>query len=239
VTWVSERPGRGVSGRPRRGVSGRPRRGVSDRVTGRPVSPRAFRPLGIEAVVLGPPTAQDGLTRREGVAVWRRLPGHAAVFDRVAGTSQAGVIDGTSDLLAVRVVVLTTASRQRGLRAPAVGGRAARALEAGTAGEPNPLPPQPGWLLLVDEGPGETWLYLAEERDPARAVRSFIGRRGRTDFARARRRTRVAGWASAAILGGFGLGVYAPPLGLGGAGQAAGGLLVAAGLALLVAVRAR
>ena len=108
----------------------RPRRprGVSDRVTGRPVSPRAFRPLGIEAAVLGPPTAQDGLTRREGVAVWRRLPGHAAVFDRVAGTSQAGVIDGTSDLLAVRVVVLTTAGRQRGLRAPAVGGRAARAL---------------------------------------------------------------------------------------------------------------
>jgi hypothetical protein len=218
------------------------RRVVPDKVAGRPVAPRAFRPLGIEAALLGPATGQDRLTRREGVALWRRLPGHAAVFDRVAGTSPAGVIDGAADLLAVKVVVLTTAGRQRGLdvlvSAPAVGGRAASVLGAG-AGEPDGLPPEPGWLLLVDEGPGETWLYLAEEPDPARAVRAFLGRRGRTDFARARRRTRVAGWGSAAVLSGFGLGVYAPALGAGGAVQAVGALLVAGGLALLVTVRGR
>src|SRR6266699_2703169 len=63
-------------------------------------------------------------------------------------------------------------------------------------------PPPTGWLLLVDEGPGETWLYLAEERTPGEALAGFIGRRGRTDFARARRRSRLGGLASAGIFAG-------------------------------------
>jgi hypothetical protein len=105
-------------------------------------------------------------------------------------------------------------------------------------GGPDGLPPAPGWLLLLDEGPGETWLYLAEEQDPALAVHAFLGRRGRTDFARARRRSRLTGWGSAAVAGGLGLVALAPPLDLGGAAQAAGALLAAGGLALL-AVRGR
>jgi hypothetical protein len=213
---------------------------MADQVAGRPVSPSAFRPLGIEAAMLGPATVQAGLTRREGVAVWRRLPGHAAVFDRVARSrpGSAGVIDASGDLLAVKVLVLTTAGRQRGLREAALAGRAATVLEAG-AGAHDGLPPEPGWLLLVDEGPGDTWLYLAEEGDPERAVRSFVGRRGRTDFARARRRTRWAGWGGLAVAAGFGLGVYAPALGLGGPGQAGGAALVGGGLWLLASARPR
>lgn len=54
--------------------------GRPNRVEGRPLSPRAFRRFGIEAVVLGPATAQEGLVRREGVAIWRRLEAHAPLF---------------------------------------------------------------------------------------------------------------------------------------------------------------
>ena len=70
-------------------------------------------------------------------------------------------------------------------------------------------------------------------------MRAFVGRRGRTDFARARRRTRFTGWGSAAVVAGFGLGVWAPALELGASGQVAGGVLVAAGLTLLVGARGR
>src|SRR6266496_888607 len=63
------------SGEPQRGApvntpAGRPDR---DRVEGRPLSPRAFRHFGIEAVLVGAAVRQDGLLRREGVAIWRRL----------------------------------------------------------------------------------------------------------------------------------------------------------------------
>ncbi len=142
--------------------------GRADRVEGRPLSPRAFRHFGIEAVVLGPATAQDGLARREGVAIWRRLEAHAPVFDRVA--EQAG--GGEDGLLAVRVVVAATPSRDRAMHVPALGVRAARA-QAAAEGPP----PATGWLLLVDEGPGETWLYLAEEGEPAAVLAGFLGRR--------------------------------------------------------------
>ena len=85
--------------------------------------------------------------------------------------------------LPVRVVVAATPARDRAMRVPALGERAARVQ---AAAEP---PPVAGWLLLVDEGPGETWLYLAEEEHPAAVLEGFLGRRGRTDFARARRRS--------------------------------------------------
>src|SRR6266496_5772788 len=63
------------SGEPQRGApvntpAGRPDR---DRVEGRPLSPRAFRHFGIEAVLVGAAVRQEGLLRREGVAIWRRL----------------------------------------------------------------------------------------------------------------------------------------------------------------------
>jgi hypothetical protein len=137
--------------------------------------------FGIEAVVLGPATHQHGLVRREGVATWRRLAEHAPVFDRAA----AGGKLEDDGLLPVRVVVATTRARDRALRVPAVGERADRVarLAEGPA-------PRAGWLLLVDEGPGETWLYLADEQEPAAVLDGFLGRRGRTDFARARRRSR-------------------------------------------------
>src|SRR6266568_2604210 len=171
------------SGEPQRGApvntpAGRPDR---DRVEGRPLSPRAFRHFGIEAVLVGAAVRQEGLLRREGVAIWRRLEPQAAVFDRVA--EQSGGAEG--ELLAVRVVVATTPARDRSLRVPAVGERAARVTAAAER------PPPTGWLLLVDEGPGETWLYLAEERAPDEVLAGFLGRRGRTDFARARRRSRL------------------------------------------------
>lgn len=199
-----------------------------DQVAGRALSPRAFRPFGVEAVVLGAPTLQEGLVRREGVAVWRRLPQYAPVFDRAAAGREAG------DLLTVRVVVATTRARDRALRVPALGERAA--LAAAAAAGPPPAGP---WLLLVDEGPGETWLYLGEEPDPAAVLGSFLGRRGRTDFERARRRSRAAGIASAALLAGLVLAVYSPALGWGRAGTLAGVLLVVAAVALLVRVRPR
>ena len=128
-----------------------------DRVEGRALSPRSFRPFGIEAVVLGPPVTQEGLVRRQGVAVWRRMDEHGPVFDRLAATAAVDP-DG---LLPVRVVVAATPARDRAMRVPAMGERAARVQ---AASDP---PPAAGWLLLVDEGPGETWLYLPEEDHPA------------------------------------------------------------------------
>ncbi|HEX3202804.1 MAG TPA: hypothetical protein VHW42_12845, partial [Actinomycetes bacterium] len=83
-----------------------------DRVEGRALSPRAFRPFGIEAVVLGPPAPQEGLVRREGVAVWRRMAEHGPVFDRLAA---AATVD-PDGLLPVRVVVAATAARDRAMR---------------------------------------------------------------------------------------------------------------------------
>jgi hypothetical protein len=200
-----------------------------DRVEGRALSPRAFRPFGIEAVVLGPPTTQEGLVRREGVAVWRRMAEHAPVFDRMAATATVDR-DG---LLPVRVVVAATPARDRAMRVPALGERAAR-VQAAT--DP---PPEAGWLLLVDEGPGETWLYLAEEDHPAAVLDGFLGRRGRTDFARARRRSGVGSLASLGLLAGLFLVIYGSALGLGPPGQLAGAGMIVACLAALVAARPR
>jgi hypothetical protein len=200
-----------------------------DRVEGRALSPRAFRPFGIEAVVLGPPTTQGGLVRREGVAVWRRMAEHAPVFDRMAATATVDR-DG---LLPVRVVVAATPARDRAMRVPALGERATRVRAA------TDPPPEAGWLLLVDEGPGETWLYLAEEEHPAAVLDGFLGRRGRTDFARARRRSGIGSLASLGLLAGLFLVIYGSALGLGPPGQLAGAGMIVACLAALIAARPR
>ena len=205
------------------------RRARPDRVEGRALSPRAFRPFGIEAMVLGPPTNQEGLVRREGVAVWRRMAEHGPVFDRLAATAPVDP-DG---LLPVRVVVAATPARDRAMRVPAVGERAAR-VEAVTED-----PPPAGWLLLVDEGPGETWLYLPEEDQPAAVLDAFLGRRGRTDFARARRRSGIGGLASVGLLLGLFLVIYGSALSLGPPGQLAGAAVVVVALAALIAARPR
>jgi hypothetical protein len=206
----------------------RPRPG---RLEGRPLSPRAFRPFGVEALVVGAPTLQEGLVRREGVAVWRRLPEHAPVFDRLA---EAAGVD-SDGLLPVRVVVAVTPSRDRAMRVPATGERAARVLAAAER-----LPPETaGWVLLVDEGPGETWLYLAEEHDPAAVLAGFLGRRGRTDFDRARRRSRLGSLGTVGLLLGLVLAIYGTAMGLGTAGQAIGGTVIAASLLTLVRARPR
>ena len=203
--------------------------GRADRVEGRPLSPRAFRHFGVEAVVLGPPASQEGLVRREGVAIWRRLEKHAPVFDRVA--ARAG---GEQELLAVRVVVATTPARDRAMRVPALGERAARANAAAEG-----PPPAGGWLLLVDEGPGETWLYLADETTPSQALAAFLGRRGRTDFARARRRSRVGNLAGMGLFIGLALIVYSPAANLDLTGQALGAALVVLCVGALLHARPR
>jgi hypothetical protein len=221
----------------------RPRPG---RLEGRPLSPRAFRPFGVEALVVGAPTLQEGLVRREGVAVWRRLPEHAPVFDRLAdatgvdqpegsGEPQGGAPVDKDRLLPVRVVVAVTPSRDRAMRVPATGERAARVLAAAE----RPLPETAGWVLLVDEGPGETWLYLAEEDDPAAVLAGFLGRRGRTDFDRARRRSRLGSLGTVGLLLGLVLAIYGSAMGLGTAGQALGGTVIAASLLTLVRARPR
>jgi hypothetical protein len=219
-------------------------RGRPGRLEGRPLSPRAFRPFGVEALLLGAPTVQEGLVRREGVAVWRRLPEHAPVFDRLAATAEVGQPEGSGDppggspdgreLLAVRVVVAVTPARDRAMRVPATGERAARVLAAAEG----PVP-DAGWVLLVDEGPGETWLYLAEEEDPAAVLAGFLGRRGRTDFDRARRRSRLGSLGSVGLLLGLVLAIYGGAMGLGTAGQAIGGTVIAASLLTLVRARPR
>ena len=201
-----------------------------DRVEGRALSPRAFRTFGIEAVLLGPPVVQEGLVRRDGVATWRRIAEHGPVFDRLAATAAVDP-DG---LLPVRVVVAATPARDRAMRVPAMGERATRVQAA--AGHPNGSAP---WVLLVDEGPGETWLYLAEEEDPAAVLDGFLGRRGRTDFARARRRSGVGSLASLGLLAGLVLVIYGSALDLGPAGQLAGAGVLVASLAALVAARPR
>jgi hypothetical protein len=203
-----------------------------DRIAGRALSPRSFRPFGVEAVVLGTASAQEGLVRREGVALWRRLPEHAPVFDRVAAGAAAGPDAG--GMLAVRVVVATTPARDRALRVPAVGERAARALAVAEG-----PPPATGWLLLVDEGPGEVWLYLAEEDHPVDVLDGFVGRRGRTDFGRARQRSQVGNVASVGMLVGLGLIVYGGALGLGPVGQVLGAAVIVAALVALVRARPR
>jgi hypothetical protein len=200
-----------------------------DRVEGRALSPRAFRPFGIEAMILGPPARQEGLVRREGVAVWRRMAEHAPVFDRLAATATVDP-DG---LLPVRVVVAATASRDRAMRVPAMGERTARVQAVAEH------PPPAGWLLLVDEGPGETWLYLAEEEHPAAVLEGFLGRRGRTDFARARRRSGIGSLATLALLAGLILVIYGSAVGLGPGGQLLGAVLIVVALAALVAARPR
>jgi hypothetical protein len=201
-----------------------------DRVEGRALSPRAFRTFGIEAVVLGPPVVQEGLVRREGVATWRRIAEHGPVFDRLAAT--AGV--DPDGLLPVRVVVAATPSRDRAMRVPALGERAARVQAAAEHAE-GAAP----WVLLVDEGPGETWLYLAEEDDPAAVLDGFLGRRGRTDFARARRRSGVGSMASLGLLAGLFLVIYAGALGLGAPGQLLGAAMIVTSLAALITARPR
>jgi hypothetical protein len=203
-----------------------------DRVAGRALSPRSFRPFGVEAVVLGTLSGQEGLVRREGVALWRRLPEYAPVFDRAAAGAAAGPDAG--GVLAVRVVVATTPARDRALRVPALGERAARALAVAEG-----PPPATGWLLLVDEGPGEVWLYLAEEDHPVDVLDGFVGRRGRTDFGRARQRSQAGNLASVFLLVGLGLVVYGAVLGLGTVGQVLGGLVVAGALVTLVRARPR
>jgi hypothetical protein len=200
-----------------------------DRVEGRALSPRAFRTFGIEAVLLGPPVMQEGLVRREGVATWRRIAEHGPVFDRLAATAAVDP-DG---LLPVRVVVAATPARDRAMRVPALGGRAGRVQ---AAAEP---PPAAGWLLLVDEGPGETWLYLADEDHPAAVLEGFLGRRGRTDFARARRRSGIGSLASLGLLLGLFLAIYGSAIDLGAPGQLAGAGMILASLAALVAARPR
>jgi hypothetical protein len=206
-------------------------RGRPGRLEGRPLSPRAFRPFGVEALLLGAPTVQEGLVRREGVGVWRRVPEHAPVFDRLAAT--AG-LDERDQPLSVRVVVAVTPARDRAMRVPATGERAARVLAAADG----PVP-DAGWVLLVDEGPGETWLYLAEEDDPAAVLAGFLGRRGRTDFDRARRRSRLGSLGSVGLLLGLVLAIYGGAMGLGAAGQAIGGTVIAASLLTLVRARPR
>jgi len=205
-------------------------RGQPGRLEGRPLSPRAFRPFGVEALMVGAPTVQEGLVRREGVAVWRRLPEHAPVFDRLAATTG---ID-QDQLLPVRVVVAVTPARDRAMRVPATGERAATVLAAAEG----PVP-DAGWVLLVDEGPGETWLYLAQEDDPAAVLAGFLGRRGRTDFDRARRRSRLGSLGSIGLLFGLVLAIYGGAMGLGTAGQAIGGTVIAASLLTLVRARPR
>jgi hypothetical protein len=222
-----------VSGDERRSGASNSR---ADRITGQPLSPRAFRAFGVEAVVLGPATEQAGLERREGVAVWRRLPEHASLFDRLAATLPLiGDDRGEHELRAVPVVVATAPRRARSLRVPAIGARAdwARAAEA--------LPPglADGWLLLVDEGPGETWLYQGEGDSPSEALDGFLGRRGRTDFGRARQRTRHSGLGSLGLFAGLALLVYASAFGLGIAGHLLGLALLVGSLALLVSARPR
>jgi hypothetical protein len=203
----------------------------ADRVEGRPLSPRAFRPFGIEAVLLGPPTGQEGLVRRHGVAVWRRMAQHAPVFDRLAATAELDR-DG---LLPVRVVVAATPGRDRAMRVPAIGERAARVLAAARM-DPEPAA---GWLLLVDEGPGETWLYLAEEDEPSAVLQGFLGRRGRTDFARARRRSGIGSLASLGLLLGLILVIYGSAMGLGPPGQLLGAAVLLASLLALIRARPR
>ena len=201
-----------------------------DRVEGRALSPRAFRTFGIEAVLLGPPALQEGLVRREGVATWRRIPEHAPVFDRLAA---GGAVD-PDGLLAVRVVVAATPARDRAMRVPAMGERATR-VQAAAEHADGSAP----WVLLVDEGPGETWLYLAEEDDPAAVLAGFLGRRGRTDFARARRRSGVGSLASLGLLAGLFLVIYGTAVGLGEPGQLLGAAMIAASLAALITARPR
>ena len=205
-------------------------RGQPGRLEGRPLSPRAFRPFGVEALMVGAPTVQEGLVRREGVAVWRRLSEHAPVFDRLAATTGMD----PDRLLPVRVVVAVTPARDRAMRVPATGERAAWVLAAAEG----PVP-DAGWVLLVDEGPGETWLYLAEEDDPAAVLAGFLGRRGRTDFDRARRRSRLGSLGTIGLLFGLALAIYGGAMGLGTAGQAIGGTVIAASLLTLVRARPR
>jgi hypothetical protein len=116
-----------------------------------------------------------------------------------------------------------------------MGERAARVL---AAAQMDPEPPA-GWLLLVDEGPGETWLYLAEEDEPAAVLDAFLGRRGRTDFARARRRSGVGSLASLGLLLGLVLVIYGGAMGLGPPGQVLGGVVLVLALLALVSARPR
>jgi hypothetical protein len=211
--------------------------GGVDRVAGQPLSPRAFRAFGVEAVVLGAATEQAGLHRREGVAVWRRLPEHAGLFDRLAASApRVGDGGGAGELRAVPVVVATAPRRTRGLRVPAVGARADWARGAAERLRPDTVA---GWLLLVDEGPGETWLYQGEGRSPSEALDGFLGRRGRTDFGRARKRTRRGGLGSLGVFAGLVLLIYASAFGLGTAGHVAGVALLLCSIAVLLAARPR
>jgi len=170
-----------------------------------------------------------------GVAGRRLVVGRGPVFNHLAGQAGAGQAGaGEEGLLEVRVVVATTPSRDRAMRVPALGERAARA-QAAAEGPP----PATGWLLLVDEGPGETWLYLADEHEPAAVLAGFLGRRGRTDFARARRRSKAGRFASLGIFAGLVLVVYGPAARLGVVGQTLGAALVVASVAALVHARPR
>jgi hypothetical protein len=178
------------------------------------VAPAAFTRLGIEALVLGPPVGQDGLERREGVGLWRRDAAQAPVYDRVMEAAGPGIRPDEDGLIAVRVVVAVGPGRGGLLDRPAPEARATRVLAAADAADLGlSLPPWPGWLLLVDDGPGDVWLYLADEPTPGAALARFLGRRGRTDFARVRRRSRLGGWGGAGLVAGLALALRVPAVG--------------------------
>jgi hypothetical protein len=67
----------------------------------------------------------------------------------------------------------------------------------------------------------------------------FIGRRGRTDFARARHRSRLGALASAGIFAGLVLIFCSSAIGAAPAGEVLGALLAAVSVATLIRVRPR
>src|SRR6266542_4195691 len=77
------------------------------------------------------------------------------------------------------------------------------------------------------------------ERAPDEVLAGFLGRRGRTDFARARRRSRLGGLASAGIFAGLVLIFYSAAFGLGPGGEVLGAVLAAASVVTLIRARPR
>src|SRR6266571_4366049 len=74
----------------------------------------------------------------------------------------------------------------------------------------------------VNASAGRADRDLAEERAPDEVLAGFLGRRGRTDFARARRRSRLGGLASAGVFAGLVLIFYGAAFGLGPGGEILG-----------------
>jgi hypothetical protein len=176
-----------------------------DRVEGRALSPRAFRPSASRPWSSAPPATQEGLVPARGRG---RLAAHGRAR---AGVRPAGPPRPRSTRTAA-------AGAGGGGRHPGQGPGHARPRDGGARRQgPGRWPSTPPGRLAAAgrRGPGETWLYLAEEEHPAAVLEGFLGPPRPHRLRPRQRRSGLGSLASLGLLWRLFLVIYGSAAGLG------------------------